>query len=177
MKSDGEENLDMRPTDLEETNSDSEGMEAGTTPRPKTPSRYVQKKHPESQIEPKSLSQASGDKSWVKAMNEELDQIENNDTWGIVQGPKEKNFTGTKWVSKNMLNVQGQVIRNKARLVCKGYSQIEWVDFEETFAPVARLEAIKFLLSLSRHKKIKVYHMVVKSTFLNGNMEEEVYIE
>jgi hypothetical protein len=75
------------------------------------------------------------------------------------------------------MNEDGKVIRNKARLVCKGYAQVEGVDYEETFAPVARLEAIRMFLAFSSYKKFKVYQMDVESAFLNGNLEEEVYIE
>jgi hypothetical protein len=75
------------------------------------------------------------------------------------------------------LNEDGQVTRNKARLVCKGYAQIEGIDFEETFSPVARMKAICFLLAYACSKNVKVYHMDVKSSFLNGELEEEVYIE
>jgi hypothetical protein len=110
-------------------------------------------------------------------MHEELDQIEKNQTWELVPRPKNKNVIGTKWVYKNKMNENGQVIKNKARLVCKGYAQVEGVDYEETFAPVARLEAIRMFLSFSSYRKYKVYQMDVKSTFLNGNLEEEVYIE
>jgi hypothetical protein len=110
-------------------------------------------------------------------MDEELDQIEKNDTWELVPRPKNKNVIGTKWVFRNKLNEDGHVTRNKARLVCKGYAQIEGIDFEETFAPVARMEAIYFLLAYACYKNVKVYHMDVKSSFLNGEIEEEVYIE
>jgi hypothetical protein len=72
---------------------------------------------------------------------------------------------------------KGQVVRNKARLVCKGYAQVEGQDFDETFAPVARLEAIRMFLPYSCHKNFKVYQMDVKSAFLNGDLEEEVYME
>ena len=75
------------------------------------------------------------------------------------------------------MNEDRQVIRNKARLVCKEYAQIERIYFEETFAPVARLESIRMFLTFVSHKKLKVYHMDVKSAFLNGNLEEEFYIE
>jgi hypothetical protein len=84
---------------------------------------------------------------------------------------------GTKWVFKNKFNEDGQVIRNKERLVCKGYAQVEGIDFEETFSPVARLEALIMFLAFACFKKFKIYQMDVKSTFLNGNIEEEVYIE
>jgi hypothetical protein len=110
-------------------------------------------------------------------MDEELDQIEKNDTWELVPRPKNKNVIDTKWVFRNKLNEDGQVTRNKARLVCKGYAQIEGIDFEETFSPVARMEAIHLLLSYACSKNVKVYQMDVKSSFLNGELEEEVYIE
>jgi hypothetical protein len=110
-------------------------------------------------------------------MDEELDQIEKNDTWELVPRPKNKNVIGTKWVFRNKLNEDGQVTRHKARLVCKGYAQIEGINFEETFSPVARMEAIRLLLAYACSKNVKVYQMDVKSTFLNGELEKEVYIE
>ena len=76
-----------------------------------------------------------------------------------------------------MFNQDGQVIRNKARLVCKGYARVEGIDFEETYAHVAQLEAIRIFLALPCHKNFKVYQMDVKSAFLNGKLGEEVYIE
>ena len=75
-------------------------------------------------------------------MEEELSQIKKNDTWEIVPRPKDKNVIGTKWVFRNKLVENGQVTRNKAKLVCKGYAQIEGIDFEETYAPMARMEVI-----------------------------------
>ena len=89
-------------------------------------------------------------------MNEELDQIERNQTWELVPRPKDKNVIGTKWVYKNKMNEDGQVIKKKDRLVCKGYDQVEGIDYEEKFAPVARLEAIRMFLAFSSYKKIKV---------------------
>eukprot|EP00253_Pinus_taeda_P003928 PITA_03928 len=110
-------------------------------------------------------------------MDEELEQIERNNTWELVPRPKDNNVIGTKWVFKNKMNENGEVIRNKARLVCKGYAQQEGIDFEENFAPVARLEAIRMFLALSSFQNFKVFQMDVKSAFLNGDLEEEVYIE
>ena len=95
----------------------------------------------------------------------------------LVPSPANKNIVGTKWVFKKKLNENGKVIRNKARLVCKGYTQVEGIDFEETFAPVARLEAIIMFLAFSCYKNFKVYQIDVKSEFLNGKLEEEVCIE
>ena len=75
-----------------------------------------------STVEPSSFKEASNDKFWVKAMEEELDQIQKNETWELVPRPKNKNVISTKWVFRNKLNEEGQVTRNKARLVCKGYA-------------------------------------------------------
>ena len=80
-------------------------------------------------------------------MEEELQQIIKNDTWESVPRPKDKNVIGTKWVFRNKMNEQGEVIRNKARLVCKGYSQEEGVDDEETYTCVARMEVMKMFLA------------------------------
>ena len=123
-------------------------------------------------IEPSSIKEACKDENWVKDMNEELNQIEKNQTWELVPRPKNKNVIGTKRVFRNKVNEDGKVIKNKARLVCKGYAQVEGVYFEETFAPMVRLEAIRMFLAFASYKKFKVYHMDVKSSFLNGNLEE-----
>jgi hypothetical protein len=128
-------------------------------------------------VGPKNFNEASKDVNWLKSMNEELDKIEKNDTWELVPRPTDKNVIGSKWVYKNKMNEQGNIVRNKARLVCKGYAQIEGLDFDETFAPVARLEAIRMFLTYACHKKFKVYQMDVKSSFLNGGLKEEVYME
>ena len=110
-------------------------------------------------------------------MEEEIEQIEKNKTWSLVPRLEGKNVIGTKWVFKNKLNENGEVTRNKARLVCKGYAQEEGIDYEETFSPVARLEGVRTLLAYSAYKWLKVYQMDVKSAFLNNILEEEVYIE
>ena len=98
-------------------------------------------------------------------MNEELHQIERNQTWELVPIPKDKNVVGTKWIFKNKLNENGEIIKRKTRLVCKGYS------------PVARLEAIKMFLAFACFRNFKIYQMDTKSTFLNGTLEESVYVE
>eukprot|EP00253_Pinus_taeda_P025748 PITA_25748 len=110
-------------------------------------------------------------------MDDELEQIEKRNTWELIPRPNDKNVIGTKWIFKNKLNENGEVVRNKARVVCKGYAQREGIDFEETFALVARLEAIKMFLALSSFQKFEVFQMDVKSSFLNGDLEEEVYTE
>ncbi|KAI0529349.1 hypothetical protein KFK09_001896 [Dendrobium nobile] len=130
-----------------------------------------------SMIEPTSIDQALGDEFWILAMQEELNQFTRIDVWELVKRPKEQSVVGTKWVFKNKVNDSGIIIRNKARLVAKGYNQIEGIDFEETFAPVARLEAIRVLLAFACFKNFKLYQMDVKSAFLNGVIKEDVYVE
>lgn len=90
---------------------------------------------------------------------------------------KNKNIISTKWVFWNKLKKEGKILRNKAILVCKGYVQVGRMDFKETFALVTRLEVIRIFIALAMYKNFKVHQMDIKSTFLNGNMEEEVYIE
>jgi hypothetical protein len=100
-------------------------------------------------------------------MEEELDQREKNEEWELVPRLKDKNVIGTKWVFRNNLNEDGQVTRNKARLVCKGYAQVEGMDFEEKKFPFSIMEAIILIVAYACLKKIKVYYMDVKSSFLN----------
>jgi hypothetical protein len=84
---------------------------------------------------------------------------------------------GTKWVFLNKQDEYEMVTRNKARLVAKGYAQVACLDFEETFAPITRLESIRILLAYAYHHSFKLYQMDVKSAFLNGPIKEEVYVE
>jgi hypothetical protein len=155
----------MDTSESEEDSEDGEIREEFPRRDIKTPSRIIQKNHPEeliigdmndgvqtrrqllyqtelallSHIEPSSIKEACKDENWVKSMNEELDQIERNQTWELVPRPKDKNVIGTKWVYKNKMNEDGQVIRNKSRLVCKGYAQVEGVDYEETFCTCSHI--------------------------------------
>jgi hypothetical protein len=110
-------------------------------------------------------------------MNEELDQIEKNNTWELVPRPTDKNVIVSKWVFKNKMNEQGKIVGNKSRLVYKGYAQIEGLDFDETIVPIARLEAIRMFLSYACFFKFKFYQMDVNSSFLNGDLKEKVYME
>jgi hypothetical protein len=99
-------------------------------------------------------------------MHEELENFERNQVWTLVIPPRDVNIIGTKWVFKNKQGEDGEVVRNKARLVAQGYSQVEGLDFRETFALVARLEAIRILLAFAVSKGFKLYQMDVKSAFL-----------
>jgi len=129
-----------------------------------------------SQMEPKSIKEAIVDDSWIEAMKEELSQFERNKVWNLVPNNQAKTIIGTRWVFINKLDEEGKVVRNKARLVSQGYNQQEGIDYDETFAPVARLEAIIILLAYAAHKSIKLFQMDVKIAFLNGFLNEEVYV-
>src|ERR1044071_2617692 len=110
-------------------------------------------------------------------MQEQLLQFERNKVWRLVPCPKDRHIIGTRWVFRNKLDDSGTVIRNKARLVAQGYNQQEGIDYDETFAPVARLEAIRLLVAYAAHKGITLFQMDVKTAFLNGVLEEEVYVK
>ena len=128
-------------------------------------------------IQPKKVDEALQDADWVNSIHEELHQFVRNDVWELVPRPKGVNVIGTKWIFKNKFDEHGTVIRNKSRLVAQGYTQMQGVDFVETFAPVARLESIRILLAIASHLNFKLYQMDVKSAFLNGMLQEEVYVE
>jgi hypothetical protein len=106
-------------------------------------------------------------------MHEELENFERNQVWTLVDLLRDVNVIGTKWGFKNKQGEDGEVVRNKAHLVAQGYSQVEGLDFGETFAPVARLEAIRILLAFAASKEFKLYQMDVKSALLNGVIQEE----
>ncbi|GJY14436.1 retrovirus-related pol polyprotein from transposon TNT 1-94 [Tanacetum coccineum] len=127
-------------------------------------------------IEPKEVKEALKDESWVVAMQEELNQFVSNDVWELVLSPMSQSVIGTKWVFRNKLDENGIVSRNKARLVAQGYNQQEGIDYDETYAPVARLELIRILLAIACANNFKLYQMDVKSAFLNDFINEEVYV-
>ncbi|KAJ0836902.1 putative RNA-directed DNA polymerase [Helianthus annuus] len=130
-----------------------------------------------SQEEPKSWKDALKDSAWVEAMQEELQQFHKLGVWKLVEKPENYKKIGTRWVFKCKKDDRGVVIRNKARLVVQGFRQIEGIDYNEVYAPVARLEAIRIFLAYASFKGFKVYQMDVKSAFLHGVVEEEVYVE
>jgi hypothetical protein len=109
-------------------------------------------------------------------MHEELGNFEGNQVWELVEPPPNCKHIGTKLVWKNKEGENGEVVRNKSRLVAQGSRQKEGIDYEETFAPVAHLEAIRILLAFSMAKGFRLYQMDVKSAFLNGFLEEEDYV-
>ncbi|GKB31994.1 putative ribonuclease H-like domain-containing protein, partial [Tanacetum coccineum] len=114
--------------------------------------------------------------SWIEAMQEELLQFKLQKVWTLVDLPKGKRAIGTKWVYRNKKDKRGIVVRNKARLVAQGYTQEEGIDYDEVFAPVARIEAIRLFLAYASFMGFIVYQMDVKSAFLYGTIKEEVYV-
>ncbi|GJT27557.1 putative ribonuclease H-like domain-containing protein [Tanacetum coccineum] len=125
---------------------------------------------------PMNIKEAMTDHAWIEAMQEELHQFERLNVWELVDGPLCKNVINMKWLWKNKRDEENTIIRNKARLVAKGYSQAEGIDFEESFTPVARLEAVVIFIAYVAHKSFYVYQMGVKTAFLNGPLKEEVYV-
>ncbi|GJY32984.1 putative ribonuclease H-like domain-containing protein, partial [Tanacetum coccineum] len=129
-----------------------------------------------SQEEPKKVIQALKDLSWIEAMQEELLQFKLQQVWTLMDLPYGKRAIGTKWVYRNKKDKRGIMIRNKARLIAQGYTQEEGMDYDEVFAPVARIEAIRLFLAYTLFKDFIVYQMDVKSAFLYDKIEEEVYV-
>ncbi|GJS77792.1 retrovirus-related pol polyprotein from transposon TNT 1-94, partial [Tanacetum coccineum] len=128
------------------------------------------------QEEPKKIAEALQDDSWVQAMQEELLQFKLQQVWVLVDLPHGMKVIGTKWVYRNKRDERGVVVRNKARLVAQGYTQEEGIDYDEVFAPVARIEAIRLFLAFASFMGFIVYQMDVKSAFLYGTIDEEVYV-
>ncbi|GJY82730.1 putative ribonuclease H-like domain-containing protein [Tanacetum coccineum] len=155
-----------------------------------TPTLRIHSIHPKSQIlgdpksavqtrskeEPKKIVEALQDDSWVQAMQEELLQFKLQQVWVLVDLPHGMKVIGTKWVYRNKRDERGVVVRNKARLVAQGYTQEEGIDYDEVFAPVARIEAIRLFLAFASFMGFIVYQMDVKSAFLYGTIDEEVYV-
>ncbi|KAJ9555222.1 hypothetical protein OSB04_009836 [Centaurea solstitialis] len=129
-----------------------------------------------SQTEPKKAHDAMKDPSWIEAMQEEMLQFVLQHVWDLVDLPRGHRVIGTKWVFRNKTDERGIIIKNKARLVAQGYTQEEGIDYDDVFAPVAKIEAIRLFLAFASYKGFKVYQMDVKSAFLYGTIDEEVYV-
>lgn len=126
--------------------------------------------------EPTSYTEAVQETEWKKAMEAEIKSIEKNGTWVLTELPQGHKAIGLKWVYKLKKDTDGKIVKHKARLVAKGYVQKYGIDFEEVFAPVTRMETVRLLLALAAKNGWEVHHMDVKSAFLNGEIEEEVYV-
>ncbi|GJT36298.1 putative ribonuclease H-like domain-containing protein [Tanacetum coccineum] len=129
-----------------------------------------------STAEPKTIKGAMDDSAWIETMQEELHQFDRLQVWELTDKPFGKTVIKLKWLWKNKKDEDQIVIRNKARLVAKGYAQEEGIDFEESFALVARLEVVRIFVAYVAHKSFPIYQMDIKTTFLNGPLKEEVYV-
>ena len=116
--------------------------------------------------------QKSGNMQLTQSIN-----LIDNDTWDLVELPEGRTAVGCKWVFKVKHNGEGKVVRFKSRLVAKGYSQRHGIDFEETFSPVVRFSSIRTLLALAMQKDMIVHQMDVVTAFLNGELDEEIYMQ
>jgi len=127
--------------------------------------------------EPEGYEEAKHNPEWQKAIQEEICMIEKNCTWKLVDRPPSKNVIGVKWIFRTKLNADSTINKYKVGLVVKCYAQIYGVDYLDTFAPVARMDTIRFLFVVAAHRNWKVFQLDVKSAFLNGILQEEIYVE
>ena len=125
---------------------------------------------------PTAHAEAQGDLAWRKAMEIELESVEKNRTWELVDPPAGQRPITLKWVFKLKKDEKGAVIKHKARLVVRGFVQQEGIDYKDVFAPVARMESVRVLLALAAQEGWRVHHMDVKSAFLHGDLMEKVYV-
>nr|GEV73920.1 copia protein [Tanacetum cinerariifolium] len=166
--------------DTNRVEADLGNMEYNISASP-TPTLRIHKDHSKSQIissvdTPVQTITKSKKMEEQKAMQEELLQFKIQNVWSLVDCPKGVRPIGTKWVFKNKKDERGIVIRNKARLVAQGHTQEEGIDYKEVFAPIARIKAIRLFLAYASFMRFTVYQMDVKSDFLYGTIDEEVYV-
>nr|GEW10980.1 retrovirus-related Pol polyprotein from transposon TNT 1-94 [Tanacetum cinerariifolium] len=162
-------NLTLSPTASATDNVSNTGFEGDLFVNPfGTPSTDI--------LEPKTIKEALTDPAWIESMQEELHQFIRLDVWELVLSPGGIKLLTLKWLFKNKHDKENTVIRNKTRLVVRGYRQEEGIDFEKSFAPVAWMEAIRIFLAYAVHKGFTVYQMDVKIAFLHGSLKEDVYV-
>ncbi|GJS11339.1 retrovirus-related pol polyprotein from transposon TNT 1-94 [Tanacetum coccineum] len=129
-----------------------------------------------STTELKNIKEAMLDASWIESMQDELNQFKRLVVWELFKCLIGRNIIAVKWIWKNKTDAENMVIRNKSRLVAKRYGQEEGIDFEESFAPVARLKVFRIFVAYAAHKNFPIYQMDVKMEFLNGPLKEEVFV-
>ena len=127
--------------------------------------------------EPMNYEEASREEAWKKAMIEEMQAIDRSNTWELVPPPIGCKPIGLKWIFKLKRNSNGDVVRYKARLVVKGYSQKHGIDYDEVFALVVLIESIRVLIAIAAQHSWLLHHLDVKSAFLNGDVQEELYVK
>ena len=127
--------------------------------------------------EPSTYREAAREEAWNRAMKEEMEAIDQSQTWELVAPPPNCRPIGLKWIFKLKKSAKGEILRHKARLAVKGYSQRQGIDFDEVFAPVVRFESIRVLIAIAAQEGWTLHHLDVKSAFLNGEIEEELYVK
>ncbi|GKB20613.1 retrovirus-related pol polyprotein from transposon TNT 1-94 [Tanacetum coccineum] len=165
------------PPSHEEIESSTTALEPSNV-HPSKPVMTCQRLHTDSEvcmytltvstIEPKNIKEAMTDHSWIESIQDELNQFERLQVWELVPRPEGKNIISLKWLWKNKCDAEN--------IVVKGYRQEEGIDFEESFAPIARLEAVRMFIAFADHLNITIFQMDVKMAFLNGPLKEEVYV-
>jgi Reverse transcriptase (RNA-dependent DNA polymerase) len=125
---------------------------------------------------PSNFEEVINQPVWCKTMKEELDALERNETWEIVQLPKGKKVVGCKWVYKLKYNSDGTIERYKTRLVAKGYTQTHIINYQEIFTSVAKMNTVRILFSIAVNQNWTIYQLDVKNIFLQGNLDEDVYM-
>ncbi|GKC21105.1 retrovirus-related pol polyprotein from transposon TNT 1-94 [Tanacetum coccineum] len=127
-------------------------------------------------VEPKNYKEAMKESSWIEANQDEIHEFERLKVWELVPRPSNVMLINLKWIFKVKLDEYVKVLKNKARVVAKGFCQEESIDFEESFTPVARIEAIRIFIAYVAHKNMTIFQMDVKTAFLNGILKEEVFV-
>jgi hypothetical protein len=171
-----------RPTWARQTLQEKEGHKApqGTTKENKRPTRFSSYLSTMTHIidsEPSCHGEVPGEQVWKDAMTEEYQSILKNDVWDVVPRPEGKSVLTSKWIYKIKHATNGSIEKYKARFVARGFSQVEGVDYDDTFSPVARYTSIRSIIALAAFMGWKLHQMDVKKNFLNGEIEEKVYIE
>jgi hypothetical protein len=128
-------------------------------------------------VELENLDEAIKEHVWRNVMQEEMNAIEKNKTWDLCDLPSDKKAIDVKWVYKAKQNPEGKIIKYKARLVAKGFLQKQGLDYDEVFSPVARHETIRLVIALACSRRWPLFHLDVKLAFLNGPLEEDVYVK
>ena len=120
--------------------------------------------------------QSSNSQKWIDAMNDEMKSMKNNDVWDLIELPEGVKPIGCKWIFKTKRDSKGNVERYKARLVAKGFTQKEGIDYKETFSPVSTKDSFRIIMALVAHFDLELHQMDVKTAFLNGDIDETIYM-
>ena len=126
--------------------------------------------------DPQTYEDAAGDPRWQASMKEEFNSLQKSNTWELMDLPPWRKLVQCKWVYKTKFASDGSPLKCKARLVAKGYSQVHGIYYNDTFAPVAKMDSIRLALAIAASKKWELHHMDVKCAFLNGYLNKYIYI-